>query len=627
MGDYLSILLLGGAFVTAIIVLLTADPKISKQLTAAASILALMGGLLVYGYGYMTVSLSALEAMLRTVFAVCRMFIGEADFGDISEAPLFSFKWAAMICWFFHVMAFYATSSAALSLIGANALKNLRVRLALKKNVNIIFGVNDDSVEFGQALAEDSGDILVYVAEDGESPLCDTIRESESILRADSKALQGSQQFLKSLGIRKGSRKITVYALHKDYLKNLEYSKSMLEAFSQQEITAQQISLVIHAREDDAAKRLQISKENFGYGFVTVFQENSLTARLLIREYPPCRSITFDAVGAAEADFETLIIGFGQLGQVVLRNIIMNSQFTGSTFRADVFAPDIAEQDGYFRNSFQGILDNYQIQFHSHDGRSRKLYEHLTQRIDQIKYIVVCTGSEELNEEIAEQLRGFIQQKGKKTPVYQCSQRSVKTTCPDTLETKEHLIYHPDILATKKLDSMAMTINQYYQGEYSQGAMEDWLNCDYFSRMSNRAFADFLEAVLCAAGKTEEQALAGQWNFSEEHLENLGIMEHARWNAFHFCMGFMPMSQEEYQSRTEVYLEQLRSTGKGKIRIGKNLENKTHACLIDWDALDVLSDKENAITGGKVDYKQMDKNNILLLPQLIQIRNQNNSQI
>ena len=83
------------------------------------------------------------------------------------------------------------------------------------------------------------------------------------------------------------------------------------------------------------------------------------------------------------------------------------------------------------------------------------------------------------------------------------------------------------------------------------------------------------------------------------------------------------MSQEEYTARTQVYLEQLRSTGKGKIRIGKNLENKTHACLIGWDELDVLSDKENAITGGKVDYKQMDKNNILLLPQLIRIRNQN----
>lgn len=624
MGDYVSILLLGGAFVAAVAVLLTADPKISKRLTAAAGAMALVGGLVVYGYGYLAVAMSALEAMLRTVFAVCRMFIGEADFGDISEAPLFSHKWAVTVCWCVHVLAFYATSSAAISLIGANALKNLRVRLATRKDLNIIYGVNENSVAFGQALEEETGEILVYVAEDADSPHSETIGESNGVLRADSRAVQGNGQFLKSLGIRKGSRKVTVYALHEDYLKNVEYAKAILRAFEEKGISCQQICLVIHAREDDAVKRLQVSDGKFGYGFVTVFQEIGLAARLLIQKFPPCRSIAFDEEAAAKENFEALVIGFGQLGQVVLRNIIMNGQFAGSTFRADVFAPDVEEQDGYFRSTYQGIFDHYQVHFHSHDGRSRALYAHLQERIDAIRYIAVCTGDEGLDEAIAEELRAFVGQKGRKIPVYQCSDRGVKVTHADTLETEEHRIYHPDVLATKKLDAMAMTINKYYQGEYSKGALEDWMECDYFSRMSNRAFADFLEAVLRAAEKTEEAALAGNWEFSDAQLENLGKMEHARWNAFHFCMGFMPMSQEEYDARTAVYLEQKAQTGTGKIRIGKNLDAKTHACLIGWDDLDILSAKENAITGGKVDYKQMDKNNILLLPTLFRIRDGEN---
>ena len=140
--------------------------------------------------------------------------------------------------------------------------------------------------------------------------------------------------------------------------------------------------------------------------------------------------------------------------------------------------------------------------------------------------------------------------------------------------------------------------------------------------MSNRAFADFLEAVLCAANKTEADALTGSWEFTPAQLENLGKMEYSRWNAFHFCMGFTTMSNEEYDARTQIYLEQQRATGKGKIRIGKNLDAQTHACLIGWDELDALSRKENAITGGNVDYKQLDKNNILLVPTLFQIRKQ-----
>ena len=53
------------------------------------------------------------------------------------------------------------------------------------------------------------------------------------------------------------------------------------------------------------------------------------------------------------------------------------------------------------------------------------------------------------------------------------------------------------------------------------------------------------------------------------------------------------------------------------VRIAKDTAARTHACLIPWDELDALSEKENAITGGSVDYKQYDINNVLALPKLI----------
>lgn len=620
MNHYFSVLLVCGGFIAAVAVLLTADPKVSKRLTVIAGGVALAGGLLVYGYGYIFLSDTLSEGLLHAVFAICRMFIGEADFADVETAPLLLHPASKLVCWCAHVLAVYATSSAAISLIGANALKNLRVRLAAKKDLNIIYGVNEDSVAFGQMLTGDLQELTVYVGEDGENPLSEAILESGGVLRADPKATKGTVQFLKSMGIRKGKRQVTVYALHKDYLRNTEYAAAILKSFALQGLEPRQLSLVIHAREDASVKKLQVAQDRFGYGFVTVFQEPGLAARLLIRQYPPCDSVSFDETAAATENFETLVIGFGRLGQVVLRNLIMNGQFAGSTFRADVFAPDMEAQDGYFRNSFPEIPKNYQVHFHPYEGRSRQLYDHLCQRLDQIKYIAVCTGDEALNEEIAEDIRAFINQKGKKTPVYQCSNRGIKVTDGDTGETTEHLIYHPDVLSTRKLDQMAMTVNRYYMGSYSKGALNDWLECDYFSRMSNRAFADFQAAVLKAAGKTEADALQGRWDFTPEQMENLGIMEHARWNAFHFCMGFSPMSEEEYAQRTAAYLREKEETGKGKTRIGKNLAAKTHACLISWDALDALSAKENAITGGNVDYKQMDRNNILILPELLKIR-------
>jgi hypothetical protein len=43
----------------------------------------------------------------------------------------------------------------------------------------------------------------------------------------------------------------------------------------------------------------------------------------------------------------------------------------------------------------------------------------------------------------------------------------------------------------------------------------------------------------------------------------------------------------------------------------------THACLIPWDDLDGLSRRENAVTGGSVDYKSLDTDNVLAMPDIL----------
>ena len=43
---------------------------------------------------------------------------------------------------------------------------------------------------------------------------------------------------------------------------------------------------------------------------------------------------------------------------------------------------------------------------------------------------------------------------------------------------------------------------------------------------------------------------------------------------------------------------------------------KLHACLVDWEELDALSARENGVTGGNVDYKQYDRDNVKVLLSL-----------
>lgn len=142
--------------------------------------------------------------------------------------------------------------------------------------------------------------------------------------------------------------------------------------------------------------------------------------------------------------------------------------------------------------------------------------------------------------------------------------------------------------------------------------------CNYFDRSSNRAAADYIPAILRAAGTTAEEVIEKGWTPNPVLLENLGIAEHLRWCAFHYCMGFSAMTDEEFSQRADIFRDEVRRLGSSKFRISKNIAGRTHACLIPWKALDALSAKENAITGKNVDYKDNDIRNIQIIRHALQ---------
>ena len=164
---------------------------------------------------------------------------------------------------------------------------------------------------------------------------------------------------------------------------------------------------------------------------------------------------------------------------------------------------------------------------------------------------------------------------------------------------------------------MATVINHKYQSSTAKNALQNWMECDYFSRQSCRASADFIPAMLRAVNKTAEQVAEGDWDLNDIQKENLSKTEHLRWCAFHYCMGFSSMSDKEFEERCELYRQQIANDGKSNIRISKNMISRTHACLVGWEKLKTLSEKEANVTGKYRDYQAMDTDNVMLIPELL----------
>ena len=592
------------------VVNLATEHRFRSRIMSAFFSMAVLLGLVVYGYGYTYVAGPAPVAIMRTIMAVCKMFGGSNDLDTIASAPLFAQKWAIIIFWLAHFMAFYATAGAAVAAIGGKVLRRIRTGLLRRGTLSVIYGVNEESVEYGKRQARRMGCSVVFI---GDPSLESAIDAAGGVL--DKKGEHPDALLLRRWGIRPGKRRIEIAALHADGEENFAFARSLAEAFEKAGILPGQTMLVLRGVDEDHAGTLAADGNGYGYGSVMAFDEYQLASRLMVQKLPPCETMSFDGDARAQQDFGALVIGFGRMGRAALDALLMNGQFAGSAFRADIF--DANAQNGALHG--HELLRNYDIRFHASSGRSDALYAFLDERMNAVRYIVVCTGSAKENREIAGDIGRWLKERGAAPAIVQCSGQGLVIHRPGASDPEYQSIYGSDALDLERIDRMAMAINHAYCAGSGKTPAENWKQCDYFSRMSSRASADFYPAVMQAAGKTAEQVESGDWPPHQEALENLAITEHMRWCAFHYVMGFHPMGEAEYAQRVEAYRKDMQEKGSSTLRIGKNMAGRRHACLIPWEDLDALSRRENAVTGGHVDYKQMDRNNILALPDILAV--------
>ena len=614
----ITIILFSALLFCAMILNLAAKPKFTRGLIGACALISAIGGLILYGIGFQHTLSDPVLRIVRTVLAVSRMYAGINDYASVSAAPLYSQTVWQTLFWIVHLMAFYATASASISALGSAALKRVKYWLQRYGSSVIIYGISDDTVEFGRSLM--SGDVhnIIYVGSQPDGACDAAINAAGGLVRSDLSALNPDRKFLKSVGSEKGAPDLTLYALDADTNKNQFYAKALLSALEEAGVDTTHVKLVMRSSDDSVESGLARTKDRYGYGDVKNFTDVSLTARLLMQNMPPCDKMTFSPDGIAQEDFEAIIVGFGKTGRSVLRYLIRNAQFVGSHFRADVFSPASQNENGYFCSSYPGLMEEYDIEFHTEDAKSQAFYTYLRSKAATLRYVVVCTGSKTRDAEIVSEISAFLAQVGSSAAICQCSAKSISWCVQPGEPLHYQSVYSAGIIGSNAFDRMAMMLNYSYVNDKNVTPEQAWADCDYFSRESSRASADFIRAFLRITGTSEDNLDPESWTRkSPALLENLGITEHLRWCAFHYSMGFTAMPESVFRKRGEHYREEVAEKGSSRLRLAKDLPHRMHACLCGWDDLDTLSRLEESYTGKYTDYKDMDIRNVLALPNVL----------
>jgi len=585
------------------------QPRFLTRIAGVLLLAAGVSGTLLYGCGYWSLYENVPQAVARTLFSVFCMFLGRNEISAISAVPVIAKPAVQIALYLTHLLALYCTASAVVGTIGARLIRTLHLLLLRRGDLYLIFGASTETVDFAEKLPRKKR--VVLIDSGGAGALESRILHMGGLLLSGEDAKSGSPELLKRLGLRPGRRKLNVFCLDENPAENLRFAQRLLEALEMRGIAPEQTAISVILPDASVSEALQASKTRYGYGSVLACEREELLARLMIRFFPPADTIRFDGACRAEENFEALIVGFGRTGQAALRALLMNGQFCGSRFHATIVARDYERQAGSFFSRYPGLRAQYDLTFIDADAKSVALYEKLQQTGSTLRYAAICTGDEKENAEIAVEFAALFERLGMRALILQCGASRVRKNA-DLLGGAQTLsVFTPEILCGDSLDATAMALNHAYHKKEGGSAREQWTACDYFSRMSCRASADYGGALL----RSVLPDGAPDTELSQAALENLARSEHLRWCAFHCAMGYRPMPEAVWQERANEYRKQ-KQAGQTPLRIGKDTALKLHVCLTDWEKLDEVSKKENAVTGGDADYRQLDRDNVKLLLSL-----------
>lgn len=609
-----SVVILSAALLLAMILNLTLKPRFFSRLMSGCMVAAVLGGLFYYGVGFAQTTGDPLLSLIRTPLTVIRMFVGVNEFSAISASSSVSTEGGRLGFWLVHLLAFYSMTSAVLNTLGAEAMRALRLLLSRRGDLTLIYGVNEESRELGrECLARHRGTV-VFVAENVSAALTAELNNQGMSVLAGERAAASDERLLRSL--RPGKRKLTVYAMDADEGKDLIYAMKLKDSLERLAVPPETTRLTLPGEEEILAALLQVSESAYGFGYVNIFEPGRLAARAMLKLCPPWSCVDFDKDGKATSDFHCAVLGFGRYGQAVLRSLVQNGQFVGSRFRAAVFSPQFASESGFLQADCPELFSRCNIRGFVEDGRGIGFYRYVDENLRSLKLIAVCTGDENLDREISDNLMLYLNRRNaEEICVVRVGRSGVRYQPRIGAPVRSQALFTLSALSAEEADRQAIVLNSAYDSS-ERSDWEKWVSCDSFSKMSSRASADFMPALLRASGRTREEILAGNWPPEGELLEVLGEMEHLRWCAFHLTMGFRTMPREEFRRRAEAF-RRARAEGKPCQKPSRDMEQRTHACLVPWEELDALSAEERSLAGREVDYRQADINNVLALPQLL----------
>ncbi|WP_226670862.1 NAD-binding protein [Metabacillus litoralis] len=491
-------------------------------------------------------------------------------------------------------------------LILAYFRQTLRLWLMTNKgNHYVILGLNQQSYTFAANLLKNKNNVLII--QEQSFSLENDLKQQGAVL------IQGD--LLSSTSLRKAAIHKAKYivTLHQEDTYNLNIVKAVHHYFEQEKLRLKKRRITFYVQQNHSqTERLftQLEKKVLTESSkITLHLHpisiHELIARQLFDQHPIYKHHEEKALQLDSSPFHLLIIGFGLTGQQIALQAIQRSHFYHKQPLAmtivDFQAKTISQS---WKESYPRLNEMANIQFIERDVEAEDIGKLVEDQHLPISSIYISLDNDE--KDILQGMR--LHQRFKQIPIYLKLQQDQYFAKWLHEEEAFHHVYQfgaledvltEEIVIQEQLDRMAKLAHAMYEEKTANS--KAWDELSHFEKQSNRALMNHYETKLFLLGYEAHEQIPDKESVPKDtfttdmqtKLEQLSIVEHKRWNAFHFSKGW-DVYNVEYVTKTNH----------------KDPENKLHACLVDWDELDTISSIR------EINFKQYDRDTILQLYEI-----------
>ena len=275
------------ALFLALVFSLGLQSKTIARLNGVLLFIVGISGILFYGYGYSALFPALLQAVMRTLFAVFGMFLGRSEVSAISSVPGLDTPFMQLIMYLTHLLALYCTASAVIAAIGKRLLRTIRLFLFRTRDLNVIYGVNDASINFAEQMRREHRGNTIFIGNDPGGKYESSIDRMGCLLFDDSEAKTPSAAFFRRIGMKSGSRHLSVYCLDLSPSANLRFSQNLNALLKETGCSPEQASLTAVLSMENAGAEL-LSQTNSStdrsgaFGSVFAVVKPDMLSRMMI---------------------------------------------------------------------------------------------------------------------------------------------------------------------------------------------------------------------------------------------------------------------------------------------------------------------------------------------------------